>query len=96
MIFFISINIIGLVCNLYLYHIDRRDYDGILHRVDQGERIVDLISEPVVDGETQDRKDILRSTIDKSGQRRTLVDYKLDDSFRNTLSRIVTTKGVTQ
>ena len=46
MIFFIGVNIIGLLCNAYLYYIDIKDYDGILNRVDKGEQIQDLLTSP--------------------------------------------------
>lgn len=39
LVFFIGVNVIGLICNGYLYYIDLKYYDGILDRVDTGEAI---------------------------------------------------------
>ena len=46
MIFFICINIVGLGCNTYLYYIDRKYFDSVLHVVNKGEKLTDLIKSP--------------------------------------------------
>jgi len=67
MVFFIGVNIIGLICNVYLYYIDIKYNDGILNRVDKGETIVDLITSPAPD---KSRKEILKESMSRSSQAR--------------------------
>lgn len=46
LIFFVGVNVVGLICNLYLYYIDLKYYDGILNKVDKGEDLQALIASP--------------------------------------------------
>jgi len=78
LVFFVGVNVIGLLCNTYLYYIDLKYYDGILNRVDKGEQIQDLLTSP-----TKTRKDILRESMAKgSVLRQSLADYNLEDGAR--------------
>ena len=65
LIFFISINIFALMMNMYLYHIDIKYHDGILNKVDQGDKIEDLMTSPA----PNTRKDILRQSLAKTQDR---------------------------
>jgi MFS family permease len=86
-IFFIAINVIGLIQNLYLYHIDIKYHDGILNRVDKGEGLADLMTSP-----TQTRKEILSESMAKRDERASLMQYKLDSESRNELKRSMATR----
>jgi len=37
--FFIAINILGLGCNIWLYIVDIKYYNGVLNKVDKGDAI---------------------------------------------------------
>lgn len=45
-LYFIGINIIGLILNSILYYVDIKYYDGVLNRVDDGDAIEELMSSP--------------------------------------------------
>jgi hypothetical protein len=83
LIFFISINIFALMMNMYLYHIDIKYHDGILNKVDKGDKIEDLMTSPA----PNTRKDILRQSLAKTQDRQALADYKLDKGARDQLKR---------
>lgn len=51
--------------NMYLYHIDIKYHDGILNKVDQGDKIEDLMTSPA----PNTRKDILRQSLAKTQDR---------------------------
>ena len=78
--FFIAINIIGLVCNTWLYIIDIKYYNGVLNRVDKGDAIADLTNTPEAS-----RKDLLSGSMSKDPHRASLVQYQLDDGNRKSL-----------
>lgn len=73
LIFFILVNVLGLICNSYSYYIDIKFNDGILNRVDKGEAVQDLMKTPTIG-----RKQILKESMAKSLVRQQLTDYKLD------------------
>lgn len=80
--FFVFVNIIGFVCNAYLWYIDIKYYDGVLNKVDSGDEIQDLITSPTID-----RKELIRASQAKDMTRQSLLDYKLDKSNRETLKK---------
>lgn len=82
LLFFIGVNIIGFMCNTYLYYIDIKYFDGVLNRVDQGDKIEDLLTSPI-----QKRKDLIKASQAKPMARQSLIDYKLDRSARDTLKK---------
>lgn len=83
LIFFIGVNVVGFVCNFYLYYIDIKYYDGILNKVDSGEDLAALAASP-----TQERKSLIReSQIKKSVARQSLIGYQLSESARTDLKK---------
>ena len=82
LVFFISINVIALACNAYLYYIDIKFHDGILNRVDKGDTLEDLTKTPVIS-----KKQLMKESMHKSLDRQKLVDYHLDSSRRSELKR---------
>lgn len=44
--FFIVINVIGLLCNVALYFVDIKYYNGVLNRVDEGDTIAEMMMSP--------------------------------------------------
>jgi hypothetical protein len=80
--FFIAVNVVGFICNAYLYYIDIKYYNGILNKVQNGEQIEDLMTSPTVS-----RKELIRDNESKSQHHQNLLDYKIDKSSRNTLKK---------
>lgn len=80
MSFFIVINAVGLCCNVWLYIVDIKYYNGVLHRVDKGDAIHELINTPEAS-----RKDLLSGSMSKDPNRASLVAYQIDDNARKSL-----------
>lgn len=81
-IFYLGINITGLILHIALYFVDLAQNDGVLNKVDKGDELNEMMTSP-----TMPRKDILKQSMSKDKTRQSLVDYKLDSSARATLKR---------
>jgi MFS family permease len=60
LMFFIAVNVVGFLCNAYLYYIDIKYYNGILNKVDKGEKITDLMTSPV-----ETRRELIKKSMAK-------------------------------
>ena len=56
-VFFIFVNIIGLVCNTSLYFVDIKYNNSVLDKVDKSDQLQELMTSPV---QTESRKELLR------------------------------------
>ena len=78
------VNVIGLGLGIWLTVIDIKYYDGILYKVDKGDRVVDLINSP-----KESKKELLEKSLLKLKMAQSLTDYKIDGSARETLKRSI-------
>ena len=77
-IFFIAVNIVGLISGMILYVVDIKYNNGILNKVDQGDGLEALITSP----QPGTKGDIIRASMSKSREQGRLAQYKTDDETR--------------
>uniref|UniRef100_A0A7S3CLB5 Lysosomal dipeptide transporter MFSD1 n=1 Tax=Strombidium rassoulzadegani TaxID=1082188 RepID=A0A7S3CLB5_9SPIT len=87
--FFVAINVVGLLLNLTLYYVDRKYYDGVLDKVESDDRLTQLMSTPNVN---LSKKEIMSRSMAKTRTAQNLLDYKLEESNRESLKRSFATK----
>lgn len=82
-LFFIGVNVIGLLSNVALYYVDIKYHGGVLDKVDAGDQLTALISSP----KPGTKGEIIRESIRKGGDAAKLAQYKTDDDVRASLRR---------
>lgn len=83
MLFYIGVNVIGLVSNIALYYVDIKYHGGVLHKVDAGDRLEDLLASPPPGAKAE----IIRASMTKGRDAARLAEYKTDDDVRASLRR---------